>query len=156
MALLEWSRYRHRPCRMLRERHQICRIKVDFKVFQPKDVSFPSLQMFLMLYKYCPWDLPAANIITHFHLKQKSECLFYISERIMKAFFSALQTNGDWQLLVYGLTALTGFGAEGFSVIDSEASPVPVPQRCWTHPVPADHFFCPRWGSLGPEQWRCW
>lgn len=40
----------------------------------------------------------------------------------MKAFFAALQTNADWQLPVYGLTALAGFDAEGFSVIDSEAS----------------------------------
>lgn len=33
---------------------KVCRIwAVDFKVFQPKDISFPSLQMFLMLYKYC-------------------------------------------------------------------------------------------------------
>lgn len=82
-----------------------------------------------MLYKYYLRGLPAANIITRFHSKQNQSASF-VSLRTMKAFFTALQTNGDGQLLADGLTALTGLDAEGFSVMDSEASLVPVPRSC--------------------------
>ena len=62
----------------------------------------------------------------------------------MKALFAALQTNGDWQLLVYDLTALTVFDAEGFSVIDYEASLVRAWEGCWIHHTIADHLLGPR------------
>lgn len=68
----------------------------------------------------------------------------------MKALFAALQTNGDWQLLVYDLTALTVFGAEGFSVIDYEASLLCAQEGCWIRCIIADHLLGPCWGSPGP------
>lgn len=69
----------------------------------------------------------------------------------MKALFAALQTNGDWQLLVYDLTAPTVFDAEGLSVIDYETSLVRAWEGCWIRHTIADHLLGPCWGSLGPE-----
>lgn len=82
--------------------------------------------------------------------KAKSECLFYISKRIMKALFAPLQTNGDWQLSVYDLTTLTAFDAEGFSVIDYEASLVRAQEGCSICHTIADHLLGSHWGSQDP------